>query len=181
VQVSNVNEANISIEFVDEIEDIYEVSGITYMDIGFDEILIDIGNGDCNNDFVFWDSNHIGDILKHEIGHTLNLEHSSDTTHLMYDPDDGLFLFNNLRYSIPEIDSDDFYIGQETLNEQFEQLDSEITSLDKRIDLMEEKNNGVDGAELDRINGLIDFRNNQALEQSLIADKINCYDNMESP
>jgi hypothetical protein len=183
VQVNDVNKANISIEFVEEIKDIYEVSGITYTDLdtGINEILIDFGNSDCNNDFVFWDSNHIEDILKHEIGHTLNLEHSSDPAHLMYDPDDGLLLFNNLRYSIPETDSNDFFIGQKSLNIQFEQLDSEITSMDKRIDLMEEENNGVDGIELDRINDLINFRNNKALEQSLIADKINCYPNMESP
>ena len=111
---------------------------------GFDEInnhycIVDVylGEDDCNENYVQQDVNAVTEIIMHEIGHTLGLNHHSDENHLMYGDDEFVELqFNTLGYNIPE-QLDNFYIGQKSLIPQEEKLDTETKQLEEKLSYQE--------------------------------------------
>ena len=148
VKVHDVKDADISINWVKEIEYEYTVRGLTNSTIQeidgiqtilFSEIQIDVGDYDCNNNWVHWNSDVIKYILKHEIGHTLGLRHSSDKNNLMYSYFDGEDVYDSLGYVLPNSTLGGGYVGEGPLISEYEMLSLEIGSLKNKINLLNEK------------------------------------------
>ena len=148
VEVHDVKNADISINWVEDIESDYSLNGIAksttqeidgIQTILFTEIQIDVGNYDCNNNWVHWNSDTIKDTLKHEIGHALGLRHSSDKNNLMYSQFDGEDVYDTKGYVFPNVTWNHGYIGEDTLILEYNTLNAELDSLKKKVNLLKEK------------------------------------------
>ncbi len=93
---------------------------------------ISVGTNDCNGNFVQDDENMVTNILMHEIGHALELEHTSETGHLMFSTQSPQISFDAKGYVIPDR-FEELYIGQKALLQQQKEISAEIESLDTKI------------------------------------------------
>ncbi len=119
--------SDIQIKWVTNITNLQHLLGQTettvteYMDTGTittqHEILIDIADVDCKGNPIFWNENTITDTIKHELGHALEINHSSDVNNLMYGYD-GKYNFDTKGYFIPQTLGDQLYIGQRYVDEE---------------------------------------------------------------
>ncbi len=105
------------------------------------EIHYILGDFDCNGFYVIHSDDTIRDIITHEIGHHLGLEHTSDEDHLMYgangtDP----ALFDEMGYVMPARQADaNIFAGQAKLHGKIAAIDSELEDLLVIIDEGREK------------------------------------------
>jgi len=93
---------------------------------------ISIGAEDCNSNFVQNDENMVTNILMHEIGHALGLGHTSEENHLMYSTESPEISYDTKGYQVPER-FEEFYVGQNLLLFNENELKSQIHSLDVKI------------------------------------------------
>ena len=148
IEVYEIKDADITIEWVEEIEYKDSISGLTKQEIReidggerilFSKVLIDVGNYDCTSKFNLWNSDFIKNTLKHEIGHVLGLKHSSGENNLMFSPFDGENIFNTLGYVIPQRVFGGYVGMDSSLISQHEQLILKMNSLGNKINLLQEK------------------------------------------
>jgi|SaaInlV_200m_DNA_6_1039755.scaffolds.fasta_scaffold07417_2 hypothetical protein len=137
------------------------------------KITIDLVDADCNGEPIFWDKDTVIDVIKHEIGHTLGLNHSSIENHLMFDPDDGVVGLNTLGYSIPKKSTIENHIGEREIQNESERLNKKyVDSLTKygwSVDDWEKgERRSTSGAFYDEINSIID-------ELNPVIEEYNCY------
>jgi len=93
---------------------------------------ISVGTNDCNGNFVQDDENMVANILMHEIGHALELGHTSETGHLLYSTESPQISFDTKGYEIPAR-FEELYIGQKAILQQEKEIRAEIESLDIKI------------------------------------------------
>jgi len=93
---------------------------------------ISVGTNDCNGNFVQDDENMVTNILMHEIGHALELGHTSETGHLMFSTESPQISFDTKGYAIPDR-FEELYVGQKALLQQQKEINTEIESLDIKI------------------------------------------------
>ena len=136
-------------------------------------ILIDLADLDCNGNPLYWSNETITDTIKHEFGHALGiLDHSSDENHLMYDPDTGIDVIDDLGYDIPEKGTKEYYVGTENSWDRYNELDTRfVSTLADFGYTVEDWNNDTiypSHAVIPKINTIID-------EMNLELDKNNCF------
>lgn len=93
---------------------------------------VSVGAIDCNKNFIQNDENMVANILMHEIGHALKLEHTNQTGHLMYSYEFPQDSFDDMGYVIPQR-FEELYIGQDILLDKEKEMRIEIESLDKKL------------------------------------------------
>ncbi len=93
---------------------------------------ISVGVEDCNGNFVQDDENMVANILMHEIGHSLQLGHTSETGHLMYSTQSPQISFDTQGYVVPDR-FEELYVGQKALVQQEKEIRTELESLDIKI------------------------------------------------
>ncbi len=93
---------------------------------------ISVGVEDCNGNFVQDDENMVANILMHEIGHSLQLGHTSETGHLMYSTQSPEISFDTQGYVVPDR-FEELYVGQKALVQQEKEIRAELESLDIKI------------------------------------------------
>ena len=104
------------------------------------EIYYYLGDYDCNGIFVPFASEYIQDIVEHEIGHHLGIDHTLDESHLMHG-DDGLpaGMFDNLGYSMPgAMDYSGAYAGYKAINDRIDELNEDIDRLSEEMYRLDE-------------------------------------------
>ena len=74
----------------------------------------------------------VTNILMHEIGHALGLRHTSEENHLMYSTESIEISYYTKGYQVPER-FEEFYVGQNLLLFNENELKSQIHSLDVKI------------------------------------------------
>lgn len=135
------------------------------------QIQIDLLNKDCNKQEIFWDDETVTDTIKHEIGHTLGLDHSSDENNLMYG-NDGIKNILTKGLSIPEKTTDFHYIGEKEVLEELEiyenKLNVELRSHGWTVEDLESGKVVDNDLFYSRINSIIDDLNS-------VTDKYNCF------
>ena len=70
--------------FFSQTPNTYGIAGHTRCYITYCTIEMSMGLHDCNNDYRLYDYNYLLKVLKHEIGHTIGIYHTSDRENLMY-------------------------------------------------------------------------------------------------
>ncbi len=93
---------------------------------------ISVGVEDCNGNFVQDDENMVANILMHEIGHSLQLGHTSEIGHLMYSTQSPQISFDSKGYVVPDR-FEELYVGQKALVQQEKEIRAELESLDIKI------------------------------------------------
>ena len=102
-----------------------------FWDVG--EILVDTGDYDCNGNRYEYNPESMIDIVKHEFGHHLGIEHNRNQNHLMYG-DDYEFPFDNLGYDIPSSDVEYYEsVSMNTLDEKISKMSRELYRLDREL------------------------------------------------
>ncbi len=101
---------------------------------GVSEILVDTGDYDCNGNRYEYNPESMIDIVKHEFGHHLGIEHNRNQNHLMHG-DDYEFPFDNLGYDIPSSDVESYEsAGMKTLDEKLRKMFRELDRLGRELD-----------------------------------------------
>jgi len=182
-QVYQESEASIVIQWVNELklngENIAGINELIITSYGSSYyqssvIKIDIADIDCANRIIYRDNASIKDALKHEIGHGLGLEHSNNPEHLMFDPIDGMYNFDNLGYVIPDIITQyDNFIGYDELEVKYYKVEDDFNKHLKRYGVSEyEWNINVEG--FDDAN-FVAFGNGYIDEMNILIVQMNCY------
>ena len=180
--VTEKHNSNVEIKWTAKINYPQDISGITNSEfMVYDdgsiasenhEIVIDLVNLDCNGSKIFWSKESITDTIKHEIGHVLGLDHSSDVNHLMYDPDDGINNMPTLGHVIPSI-TDNYYIGQKEMVKQADILEIKYKNTLAEYgwsvnDWESGKKSTTNELFYNKVNSIID-------EMNPIIDNLNCF------
>jgi len=165
---------------------------------------ISIGAEDCNSNFVQNDENMVGNILMHEIGHALELGHTSEENHLMYSTESPEINYDTKGYSIPER-FEELYVGQKLLLSQEKEIKSKIELLDSKIKReqsqydeyykqyefyegktlppkeFEKAQRAYDKINLqaEKVNGLIDQQNELIIQINDVLNQLGCNPNFE--
>ena len=189
-QVSKLQGSDIAIKWVTRITYPFHVVGITetntreYVDSGVvsvtHEILIDLADRDCNGTPIFWDAETITNTIKHELGHTLGILHSSDENHLMYDPHDGVDVIDNLGYNIPEKMTEGYYVGEKYSRDRYDELDTKFVSTLAEYgwsvsDWDDESKSSTNAILYSRVNAIIDEINLEVEKNNCFIDTTNKY------
>ena len=157
--------------------------GIPHIDC---EVIIGLGDYDCNGKFVQRDYEYVKNIITHEIGHALGLGHTNDAAHLMYGAN-GVPTTDWNGYVVPE-KHPEWFVGQKTIYDDISDIDGVIAehkpvmgtfdlrfaSLEAELSALESDSHAMDD-DLDRIRvemTVVDGANRAAMERE--------YDSIES-
>lgn len=103
------------------------------------ELSISLGENDCSDNYIQVDMEMVANTIMHEIGHALGLDHHQDPNHLMYADDEFTQTdFDDKGLNIPESENE-FYVGQEEIWQEYENISFEIELIQPEIDLMGSK------------------------------------------
>ena len=171
----------IHLNFVDEIQG--PAIGL-YLGYFFDDqstrtfinhtITVQMGQNDCKDTYQQFNEHTLSSIVAHEIGHYLQIGHTSDEGNLMWAPDgidDGTF--NSLGWTIP---TDPLSQGtpytQRGLNLyiQLQDLNDEREKLQAELDQTPESN-------IDERNRIIELYNENIVEYNTLVNDLNCVEN----
>ena len=150
---------------------------------------ISLGDNDCNGKYVQQDVNNISNTIMHEMGHSFGLGHTNNENQLMFG-DDGVYQMDTLGYNIPD-QLDENYVGQKSLNNKHDSLQSKISQLEFEYDRIYSQYSRYEGKtlpaneyqksmtlynELNRINSKL---SPLISENNILVEKMNCFPNIE--
>jgi len=93
---------------------------------------------DCNGKPVQYDKGTITNIVAHEFGHNLGLEHHRSENLLMWSDIDPKIPYDDLGYNIPNR-VQEYFLGYKELQDKYELLQKEIEKLGKEHDTLSAK------------------------------------------
>ena len=100
-------------------------------------ITVPIKSTDCNGITIHTSDNQIINLVMHEIGHYLGIQHNTNTSHLMYDI--NTTKNHHTRYNIPNMLDDNYFIEQLPIIHDINKLDDQLEPLYKEQQILEEK------------------------------------------
>lgn len=86
----------------------------------------------CTGEIVQYDKGMITNIVAHEFGHNLGLEHNDDENHLMWSDNNIQTPYDTLGYNIPNL-VPEYFLGYEDLQDEITDLANELDMLDEQI------------------------------------------------
>lgn len=146
---------------------------------------------DCNGGFVQYDKGTITNIVAHEFGHNLGLEHNVDENHLMWSDIDPQIPYDTLSYNIPDR-VPEYFLGYKELKDKHDLLSKEIEEQGKEHDLLTSKYNQFpeqtrSEGEYQRamqayneLNLLTEDMNRKVDQANQLVEVLNCYPNTSS-
>ncbi|MXY38141.1 MAG: matrixin family metalloprotease [Cenarchaeum sp. SB0664_bin_35] len=87
----------------------------------------------CRGDRINLAPDYVRNIIAHEFGHMLGLEHHTDQEHLMYGPEYQVDPYETHGYVVPT-NLQEFFIGEAELSDKIQALENELDILNNRID-----------------------------------------------
>lgn len=154
-------------------------------------IYASFGTDNCKGQYIQHDTERLTNILMHEIGHVLGLEHHADETHLMYGEDALSGKYDAMGYLIPKR-MNDYFVGQDELADKVDFLGAEIDSMLLTLDKLEQEYKKYEGRQLsqseyetaqklyDEIQSLVSEVNVKVTEHNGLVDELNCFPNVRN-
>ena len=103
------------------------------------ELVISLGDRDCNNRYIQLDSDTLTNTIMYLIGRMLDIGHTNDQSHLMYGIKDPTPQqpFDDLGYSIPNALVDvEYYVGERSILDEIAELDIQLELFNERYDTL---------------------------------------------
>jgi len=154
-------------------------------------IYASFGTDNCKRQYIQHDTDRMTNILMHEIGHVLGLEHHVDEVHLMFGEDATSRTFDNMGYLIPKR-MNDYFVGQGELADKVDFLGMELDSMIISLEQLEQEYKKYEGRQLpsseyetaqklyDEIENLVSEINLKVTEHNGLVEELNCFPNVRN-